>query len=91
LEVLAVSIQVFGRVQGVAFRYSAQKKAVECNLTGFVKNLSDGSVFLEVYGKKTDVQIMIDWCSRGSARAVVTNVLVNEIPFTEKFSFFSVK
>ncbi len=35
----AVSIEVFGRVQGVGFRYYAQQKAQELQLKGFVKKI----------------------------------------------------
>ncbi|HEY1337047.1 MAG TPA: acylphosphatase [Bryobacteraceae bacterium] len=38
---------VRGRVQGVGFRYFAQRAAAELGLTGFVRNLDDGRV--EVY------------------------------------------
>ena len=33
-----------GTVQGVGYRYFAQKAAVELNVTGTVRNLDDGSV-----------------------------------------------
>ncbi len=38
---------VRGRVQGVGYRYFAQRAAVELGLTGYARNLDDGSV--EVY------------------------------------------
>ena len=41
-----------GRVQGVGFRYRATKYALALGLTGWVKNTSDGSVVMEVQGKK---------------------------------------
>ena len=38
---------VRGRVQGVGYRYFAQRAAVELGLTGYTRNLDDGRV--EVY------------------------------------------
>ena len=35
---------VSGKVQGVGFRYFSQMKAVQYGVTGWAKNLSDGSV-----------------------------------------------
>jgi acylphosphatase len=39
---------VRGRVQGVGFRYFAQRAALELGVTGYARNLDDGRV--EVYG-----------------------------------------
>ena len=43
-------IQFYGRVQGVGFRFHAQYAAETLGLTGWVKNLQDGSVVLEAQG-----------------------------------------
>ena len=37
-----------GRVQGVGFRFFVAMNAERCHLTGWVKNMSDGSVTAEV-------------------------------------------
>lgn len=39
-----------GRVQGVGFRYFVYEQAAAMDLTGYVKNLHDGSVVMEVQG-----------------------------------------
>lgn len=44
-------ILFYGRVQGVGFRYHATYKARLLGLTGWVRNLYDGSVEMEVQGK----------------------------------------
>ena len=43
-------ILFYGRVQGVGFRYHATYKASLLGLTGWVRNLEDGSVEMEVQG-----------------------------------------
>ena len=43
-------ILVFGRVQGVGFRYRASHAAKAFGLTGWVENLPDGTVEMEVQG-----------------------------------------
>ena len=43
-------VQCFGKVQHVGFRYTAVYLAKELYLTGWVKNLADGSVVLEAQG-----------------------------------------
>ena len=42
----------YGRVQGVGFRYYSVNKARQLGLTGWVKNLCDGSVEMEVQGEE---------------------------------------
>lgn len=43
-------LQVTGRVQGVGFRAFVQRVATRLELSGFVENRPDGSVYLEVSG-----------------------------------------
>lgn len=45
----------YGRVQGVGFRWHAVSKARLLGLTGWVKNLSDGSVEMEAQGTRTQI------------------------------------
>ena len=45
-------MKVYGRVQGVGFRYSARYCALELGLAGWVRNEWDGSVEMEVQGRK---------------------------------------
>ena len=44
-----------GRVQGVGLRYRTSMSAREFGLTGWVKNLDNGNVALEVQGEKRDI------------------------------------
>ena len=49
----------YGRVQGVGFRYYAVQKAKQLGLTGWVKNLYDGSVEMEVEGQEELIDQLI--------------------------------
>jgi len=42
-----IIIKVYGKVQGVFFRYTTRKIARNLGLTGTVRNMPDGSVFIE--------------------------------------------
>ena len=42
-----IQITIYGRVQGVGYRYSALHIARGLDLSGFVKNQYDGTVFIE--------------------------------------------
>jgi len=51
-----------GRVQGVFFRASTQKKAQELGLNGWVRNLSDGRVEAVFQGSSELIDALITWC-----------------------------
>lgn len=76
----AVILKAFGRVQGVGFRYYAQKKAEELGVFGYVKNLPDGSVYIEVEGTGDAVEQYISWCEDGPSWARVTTLEKQWIP-----------
>ena len=44
-----------GRVQGVGFRFFVQQNASELGLTGWVRNMDDGSVTMEIQGQEAPV------------------------------------
>ena len=52
---IAKHIIFSGRVQGVGFRFTAQRIALRYELAGYVKNLSDGSVEMLVQGRPEDL------------------------------------
>ncbi len=64
-------IAVFGKVQGVWFRKSTQQEARKLGLNGSVKNLEDGSVFIEVEGDEPAMSEFLGWCSHGPQLADV--------------------
>jgi len=76
----AFILHVFGRVQGVGFRYYTKKKAEDFGLHGFVKNHSDGSVYIEVEGSSEALEAFSFWCEEGPPWAHVSRVNKQEIP-----------
>ena len=48
-----------GDVQGVGFRYTTVWLARNCEVTGFVRNLSDGRVELVVEGARDEVEALV--------------------------------
>jgi acylphosphatase len=70
---------VTGRVQGVAYRASTVFEARALGLTGWVRNLADGSVELEAQGDDRGVTALVAWCAHGPPAARVTRVSVDDI------------
>lgn len=71
-------IRVTGKVQGVYFRASAKQQAMNLGLNGFVKNETDGSVYLEVEGEGQAIDEMVNWCKKGPGLARVSDVAVEK-------------
>jgi acylphosphatase len=65
------SIQVFyeGNVQGVGFRYSVRQIAKGFDVTGSVRNLSDGRVELLARGDEDEVRAFLDAIGQSELRA----------------------
>lgn len=60
LEISRFRIVYTGRVQGVGFRWNVKDVSESFEVTGFVRNLSDGTVELWVEGEKAEARKMID-------------------------------
>jgi acylphosphatase len=71
-------LSIHGRVQGVYFRDSMRQRALQLDVTGWVRNRMDGTVQAMVSGDPGAVSRMIEWARRGPATAKVTAVQVEE-------------
>lgn len=86
-----VSIIVSGRVQGVGFRYFTRDIAGEMNLTGYVRNTSDGRVEIEVQGDDKLVDKFVEKIRVGPQLSRVTSYMTSEMNVVECESEFIVK
>ncbi|KGJ79605.1 hypothetical protein GY21_04500 [Cryobacterium roopkundense] len=78
---------VQGHVQGVGFRYYTRGKAERWGLTGYVHNLPDGSVEVEIEGEQAAVARMLAWLQTGPSSAVVAQTRVKDVPVTGESRF----
>ena len=65
---------IFGKVQGVGFRYWLHEKAIEKNIHGWVKNKITGEVEALLIGKEEDVNDVIKQCEKGPHSSNVTHI-----------------
>jgi len=79
-----------GIVQGVNFRYYTQREANKYGLTGWVRNLPDGSVAALFEGEEEKVEAMIQWCRHGPPSAHVTELIVHPEEYKGEFQSFSI-
>lgn len=84
------NIHVLGRVQGVGYRYAAKEQAKYFRIKGYVKNMHDGSVYIEAEGKSENINEFIYWCRQGPPFANVTSIEVSDGE-VKNYSFFDVR
>lgn len=87
----SVSIVVKGRVQGVGFRYFAQYRAEQLNITGWVRNTPDGNVEIEATGEPENMNAFIDRIKIGPGRSIVQSISVSEFTPTRTFTNFTIR
>jgi len=86
-----IHILVSGHVQGVFFRASTCDKARELDLTGWVRNLSDGSVEIVAEGEKINLEEFAVWAQQGPTSARVKNIDVFYEPYQARFNIFQIR
>ena len=63
-----------GHVQGVGFRFFVQGLATDLGIVGWVKNMSDGSVTMEIQGSKEKIAELITEIKKGNGFCKVKNL-----------------
>lgn len=81
-------VVVHGDVHGVGFRASCARRAEQAGVSGWVRNLPDGTVEAVFEGETALVQSLVEWCRAGPPMARVTRVEVFDEPPAETESFY---
>ena len=73
-----------GKVQGVGFRYHTKELALGFEVVGWVKNLRDGTVELQVMGQEAEVdEFLSEIIEESELAPLIRNHLVTEIELLE--------
>jgi acylphosphatase len=88
-----VAKQVFfeGRVQGVGFRFTTKRLAEEFEVVGWVRNLPDGRVELQVMGEDAEVQAFLGSFERSSLVHHIQRREVATIPLLQGVKGFGIR
>lgn len=78
-----------GKVQGVSFRSLSQQMAIDCGLSGYARNLSDGNIEVLVCGEQNSVDKMLSWLHQGPPEAIIDEIEQKQVTWQEH-SFFSI-
>lgn len=79
-----------GNVQGVGFRYTAQRIAAGHDVTGFVRNLRDGRVQIVLEGQSTEIDAYLA-SLQARMQGYVRNITASELAPTGEFSSFEIR
>ena len=86
----SVNALITGSVQGVFYRASVLEVAQRLNLTGWVKNLADGSVEVMAEGSRYSLEELVRWCRTGPPSAQVDQVSARFGDFKGEFRTFMI-
>lgn len=84
-------VRIFGSVQGVCFRDYTRRQAETLEVTGWVRNRSDGSVEALICGEEAQLKKMVEWLHHGSPASSVQNVIVDETACPPENNAFLIK
>ena len=82
---------ISGRVQGVGFRYFVRQKALEMQISGWVKNTPDGKLEIEAEGENQNLDAFIEWMRIGPSRAIIRSFSNSEITPIRNFTNFIIR
>ena len=88
MKELRIIINVSGFVQGVFYRYTTRKLARKLGLTGYVKNMPDGSVQIEAEGPEDKLNEILKFSKNGPKNARVEHVNHEFLPPKYKYQGF---
>ena len=81
---------ISGRVQGVFYRMETKRAADRIGVSGWVRNLKDGTVEAVFEGDQERVNDILNWCRQGPPHAAVVDVDTTWSEYTGEFSGFNI-
>lgn len=88
---IAKKFVIKGRVQGVGFRYFADRCASELGINGYVKNLWDGSVEVYAIGDAPAMEELQRHLAEGPRSARVESISESDEPVDERYYRFIIE
>lgn len=82
---------IAGRVQGVGYRFFAERVANQLGIHGYVKNLWDGKVEVYAIGDEVQLEEFKRHLAEGPRSARVTNFEEFEEPVDKRYTRFAIE
>jgi acylphosphatase len=90
-DMASLRAMVSGRVHGVFFRAFVESRALELNLTGYVRNLPDGTVEVRAEGERHRLEKLVAYLGKGPPAARVAKVETDWTEYSGTFKDFRVR
>lgn len=84
-------ILVEGRVQGVGFRYLCQFNAANYDLTGWIRNMDNGMVEMQIQGEEININKFINTIKAGNRFIKVDELYQKKLDIINEEKKFSIK
>ncbi len=86
----SIHVTYKGNVQGVGFRFTAQRLANDIGVTGWVKNLFNGDVEIAAEGEEETIKKFLDGINKYFA-SYIDDIDIEWNEYTGKFKEFGIK
>ena len=86
METQAKRFFISGRVQGVGFRFFAEREAAKLGVGGYARNLFDGRVEVYAIGTEKQIEALKSALRRGPAMAAVDRVEEHDADFLKNYA-----
>ena len=89
MDQMAKHVIFKGHVQGVGFRYTARDVAGRYDVTGFVRNLPDGTVEMLVQGPPQEIDNCLEDI-QGYFAGYIRETQIEQIPWSDRYKDFRI-
>ncbi len=86
-----LKIEVIGRVQGIGFRAMIKSYADKNGLKGYVANLDNGNVKIDIQGEKNKLDDFIEWIKTNPGMSKVIEMKIDIKKIKNKYDKFEIK
>jgi acylphosphatase len=91
MEKASALVRVYGRVQGVGFRFFVREQANRMGIKGWVRNMADGGVEMFAQGDRESLDIFLERVKKGPAFGHVEKFNIDWITSEKKYDEFTIK
>jgi acylphosphatase len=79
-----------GRVQGVGFRYSVKQLTAGYEVSGTVRNLTDGRVQLEIQGEEGELEALLEAVLKSHLKGFIREIEGHDVPVDPALRGFNI-